>query len=510
MNRNRRHFIKSAAGGVLTSVVAPFTSWAGATVKGTRYHDDLVEFDALGLAQLIKKKEISAGELLEVVIRRIEAVEPIINAISTQTFERARANADKISTDSTFAGVPILIKDMIDVGGVRRTDGSRLLLTNVPQKNVAYINGVEASGMNIVGMTNVPEFAQLGIVTNNSAFGKSRNPWDLSKSTLGSSGGAAAAVAAGILPLVHGTDGGGSNRLPASANGVFGMKPSLERMLSGEANGGHSQLKTNQAISRTVRDSAALFNETEDKSGKIFKPVGLVEGPNKRRLRIGFAGNMKGGLKSEAGVMRAMESSTKLLQDLGHEVVLVEMPIDFEEFFKNFNGAFLRRFGVFSDMATGFSGRSAADSGLLDPWTASLIGYGASISEDEERRGLAYLAKVPGMFEALFEKVDILMSPVMPVVSVGSDELRPVDKVNDSHLEFLQQRMQFTASSNVAGIPAMSVPLHWERSSGLPVGTMFQSAIGNDRMLYELAFELEEARPWRSKWAPYSVKHIPI
>ena len=102
------------------------------------------------------------------------------------------------------------------------------------------------------------------------------------------------------------------------------------------------------------------------------------------------------------------------------------------------------------------------------------------------------------------------MSPVMPVVSVGGDELRPVDQVNDSHLQFLQDRMQFTAPTNVAGIPAMSVPLHWEQSSGLPVGTMFQSAIGNDRMLYELAFELEEARPWKNKWAPYSVKHIPI
>lgn len=510
MNRNRRGFIKSAAGGVFASVAAPLTSWAEATVKGARRHDELIDFDALGLAQLIKKKEISAGEMTELIIRRIEAVEPIINAISTRTFERARGKADKIPLDSTFAGVPVLIKDMIDVGGVRRTDGSRLLLTNVPQKNVAYIDGVEAAGMNIIGMTNVPEFAQLGIVTNNSAFGKSRNPWDLSKSTLGSSGGAGAAVAAGILPLVHGTDGGGSNRLPASANGVFGMKPSRERMLSGEADGGHSQFKTNQAMSRTVRDSAALFNETEDKSGKVFEPVGLVEGPGKRRLRVGFAANMKGGLKSDAGVLRAMESSAKLLQDLGHEIVEVEMPIDSEEFFKNFNGAFLRRFGVFSEMASGLSGRSAADSGLLDPWTASLIAYGASITEEEERNGLAYLAKVPGMFGALFEKVDILMSPVMPVVSVGGDELRPVDLVNDSLLEFLQDRMQFTAPTNVAGIPAMSVPLHWEQSSGLPVGTMFQSAIGNDRMLYELAFELEEARPWKSKWAPYSVKHIPI
>lgn len=497
-------------GGAAAAVISPFVSWAESAPPRLRQHDELIDFDALGLAGLIKKKEISANELTEVIIRRIEAIEPIINTITTRTFERARKRAPKISSESTFAGVPILIKDMIDVGGVRRTDGSRLWLTNVPEKNVAYIDGVEAAGMNILGMTNVPEFAQLGVVTNNSAFGLSRNPWDLSKSTLGSSGGSAAAVAAGIVPLAHGTDGGGSNRLPSSANGLFGMKPSRERMLSGEADGGHNPFKTNQAISRTVRDSAALFNETEDKSGRKFEPVGLVGGPAKRRLKIGFAANIEGGMKIEAGVRNAMESSAKLLEEMGHEVIEVAMPINSDEFFSNYNGAFLRRFGVFAEMAADLSGVPAERSNLLDPWTVSLIAYGATITEEQEKKGLEYLAQVPAFFETLFEKIDVLMSPVMPVVSVGGNELRPVDRVNDSLLEFLQHRMAFTAPTNVAGIPAMSVPLHWDQHSGLPVGTMFQGALGDDRTLYELAFELELARPWKSKWAPYSAKYIPV
>ena len=175
------------------------------------------------MAELIKKGELSSVEVVELTIRRIEAVEPIINAITTRTYERALKNAETISKDTTFAGVPILIKDMVDVGGVRRTDGSRMMLSNVPADNVMYIDGVEAAGMNIIGMTNAPEFAQLGIVTNNTAFGSSRNPWDLSKSTLGSSGGSAAAVASGMVPMAHGTDGGGSNRLPACAQGLFGL-----------------------------------------------------------------------------------------------------------------------------------------------------------------------------------------------------------------------------------------------------------------------------------------------
>ncbi|NEP87558.1 MAG: amidase [Okeania sp. SIO2C2] len=475
-----------------------------------RESDELIDYDALGLAQLIKAREITARELVEVVIRRIEAMEPIINVLTTPTFERALEKADQIPLNSTFAGVPILIKDMIDVGGVRRTDGSRLQLTNVPVRNVRYIDGVEAAGMNIVGMTNVPEFAQLGIVTNNSAFGLSRNPWDLSKSTLGSSGGAGAAVAAGILPLVHGTDGGGSNRLPACANGVFGMKPSRERMLSGESDGGHNPFKTNQALSRTVRDSAALFNDTEDKSSRVFEPVGLVTGPSTRRLKIGYAASIRGGLVVEEPVRKAQENVVRLLQDLGHEVVEVTFPVNEVEFFTNYNGAFLRQFGTVAESTEILSGRAAAESGLLDPFTASLIEYGASITDEQEAQGQAYLAKVPGFYIDTFESIDILMSPVMPVLFVEGDALTPNDRVNDSTLEFLQNRLAYTAPTNVAGNPAMSVPLNWNDESGLPIGTMFQAAIGNDKMLYELAYELEEARPWKEHWAPYSVKYIPV
>ncbi len=505
---SRRKFLASASAAAIS--LSALSIPASTVFARPRQLDQLIDYDALGLAELIKKKEISAKELVEVVIRRIEALEPIINCITTRTYERARQKADTIPSNTVFAGVPILIKDMIDVGGVRRTDGSRLWLTNVPEKNVAYIDGVEAAGMNIIGMTNVPEFAQLGVTTNNMAFGLSRNPWDLSKSTLGSSGGAAAAVAAGILPLVHGTDGGGSNRLPSCATGLFGVKPSRGRMLSGEADGGHNPFKTNQAISRTVRDSAALFNETEDKSGKKFKPVGLISGPSKRRLKIGIASDVDGGMVIDAEVRSAMESSAMLLQELGHEVVEVTFPVNSGEFFSNYNGAFLRRFGIFAETAAELTGRAAMESGLLDPWTVSLIEFGASVTHEQEKKGLAYLAHVPKSFASLFETVDILMSPVMPVLSIGVDELLPTDRVNVSYLQFLQNRMAYTAPTNVAGIPAMSVPLTWDPVSGLPVGTMFQAAIGNDRMLYELAYELEEARPWKNQWAPYSAKHIPV
>lgn len=502
----RRSFLKSTAAAVGTAAAA---LRSGPAFAAPRVRDEFADYDALGMASLIKSGEISAREAVEITIRRIEAMEPIVNAVTTRTYDRAFEKAERISPETTFAGMPIMIKDMVDVGGVRRTDGSRMMLSNVPAENVEYIDGVEAAGMNIVAMTNVPEFAQLGIVTDNTAFGPSRNPWDLSKSALGSSGGAGAAVASGMVPMAHGTDGGGSNRLPPCVQGLFGMKPSRGRMLPGEAGGVHGPVKTNQAISRTVRDSAALFVHTEDPNGP-FPPVGLVTGPSKRRLRIGFARQIRGGVDVEPAVAAAQEKTAILLRDLGHEVVEAEIPVRHDEFFENYNGAFLGRFGVFSDRARALSGSEAADSGLLDPFTASLIAYGAGIPEDVQAAGLKYLATVPAAYAEAFTRVDVLLSPVMPFLSIDADALTPQTRVNDAVLAFLQNGLSYTASANVSGHCAMSVPLNWDPESGLPVGSMLQAAAGNDGLLYELAFELEQAMPWKDRWAPYSIKNIPI
>ncbi len=503
----RRALLRSTVGAI--ALATPLPAIVRPASAAPRAVDEFIDQDALGMAELIKSGEISAREAVEITIRRIEAMEPIVNAITTRTYERAFEKAETISKDTTFAGMPILIKDMIDVGGVRRTDGSRMMLSNIPAENVMYIDGVEAAGMNIIGMTNVPEFAQLGIITHNSAFGATRNPWDLSISALGSSGGAATAVASGMVPLAHGTDGGGSNRLPPGAQGLFGMKPSRARMLPGEAGGVHGPFKTNQAISRTVRDSAALFVHTEDPNGP-FPTIGLVTGPSRNRLRIGFALTLDGGEPVHPAVVAAHVNTVQLLQDLGHEVVEAAIPLNAREFFENFNGAFLGQFGVVSDQAMAIAGTSALDSGLLDTFTASLIEYGSNIPADVQAAGLEYLARVPQFFEQAFGEVDLLLSPCMPFLSIDADALSPDTMVNDSVIDFLQAGLSYTAPVNVSGHAAMSVPLNWDPETGLPVGSMFQAATGNDRMLYELAFELEEARPWKDRWAPYSCKYIPV
>lgn len=504
---SRRRVLKNIIGTVSYAALAPAV--AKPLQASPKRSDEFIDYDALGMAELIKAGQISAREAVEITIRRIEAVEPIVNAVTTRTYERAFEKAETISMDTTFAGVPILIKDMIDVGGVRRTDGSRMMLSNVPAENVPYIDGVEAAGMNIIGMTNVPEFAQLGIITNNSAFGATRNPWDLSISALGSSGGAATAVSSGMVPLAHGTDGGGSNRLPTGAQGLFGVKPSRARMMPGEAGGVHGPFKTNQAISRTVRDSAALFVHTEDPNGP-YPRIGEVTGPSTNRLRIGFALTLDGGKSVHPSVVAAQENTVQLLRDLGHEVVEVAIPTNALEFFENFNGAFLGQFGVVADQARAIAGTNARDSGLLDTFTASLIEYGSNIPAEVQAAGLEYLATVPGLYAEVFSEIDLLLSPCMPFLSIDANALSPDSIVNESVINFLQAGLSYTAPVNVSGHAAMSVPLNWDPETGLPIGSMFQAATGNDRMLYELAFELEEARPWKDRWAPYSCKYIPV
>ena len=175
---NRRGFSKTLASTLIASAAARTASWGKGALRQPAELDQLVGYDALGLAGLLKKKEVTPLEIVDVVIRRIEALDPALNFMTTRAYERAREKANSIPLDSRFAGVPILIKDMVDVGGVRRTDGSRLLATNIPKENVKYIDGVERAGLNIVGMTNVPELAG-GLTTDNDLFGATRNPWNL-------------------------------------------------------------------------------------------------------------------------------------------------------------------------------------------------------------------------------------------------------------------------------------------------------------------------------------------
>jgi amidase len=500
----RRSFLMASAA---TASVIGMQPVAG--LAQTRRMDELIEEDATGLAERLRAREFTQAELVETFIRRIEVMNPALNFMTNTAFDRARSKVDTIPLDAPFAGVPILMKDMIDIGGLPRTDGSRFMLKNVPERSVEYVEAVEAAGFNILGQTNVPEMASF-IITNNDVFGATRNPWNPDYSVFSSSGGSAVAVAAGVVPMAHGTDGAGSNRLPPSATGIFGMKPSRGRMRSGEADGSHDVAKTNQMLSRTVRDSSLAFSLTESLSGDPFPPVGYIAGPSDRRLKVGLVVDEGKLIATDPEVSEAQRKVAHLMQSLGHEVEETPWPVDANEMADAYAKFFGGKVGALKQAVELASGKPLMESGLLTRFLASNIESSAAISPEDIAKGRAFLDKLVPVFADVFQKYDVLLAPVAPVVAPPLYEHSPDELFSDELSQYVAARLKFTSPINFAGCPAMSVPLSWSADLGIPIGSHFIAAEGNDRLLYELAYELEEARPWRNIWAPFSLKYVPV
>ncbi|MDO6797210.1 amidase [Shimia thalassica] len=502
--QTRRSFLKRTAAAASVVGMGPVNALAQ-----TRRMDELIDEDATGLAERLRAREFTQSELVETFIRRIEVMNPALNFMTNPAFDRARVKADTIPLDAAFAGVPILMKDMIDIGGLPRTDGSRFMLKNVPKRNVDYVDGVEAAGFNILGQTNVPELASF-IITNNDVFGATKNPWNPDYSVFSSSGGSAVAVASGVVPMAHGTDGAGSNRLPPSATGIFGMKPSRRRMRSGEADGSHDIAKTNQMLSRTVRDNALAFSLTESQSGDPFPPVGFVSGPSDRRLKVGLVVDDGKLITTDAEILEAQRKVALLMQNLGHEVEETPWPVDANVMADAYSNFFGGKLGGLKSAVEGATGKTVMESGLLTRFLASNIEASAKISPEEIAEGRAFLENLVPVFASVFEKYDVLLAPVAPVVAPSLYEHTPDELFTDELSQYVAARLKFTSPINFAGCPAMSVPLSWSSDLGIPIGSHFIAAEGQDRLLYELAYELEEARPWKNIWAPFSLKYVPV
>ncbi|MTI16027.1 amidase [Rhodobacteraceae bacterium RKSG542] len=506
-NFTRREFVATVATATVGATALANGVVAASPSRPTAL-DEFVDYDALGLAKLVKSKQASPKELLEASIRRVEALDGTLNALTTRLYERAMDRAATISPDSPFAGVPTLLKDTVDVEGVRRTDGSKLFLTRVGTTTAPYIKALEKAGLNPFGLTNQPELAAQAI-TDNEAFGPTRNPWELERTPMGSTGGGAVAVAAGYTPIVHGTDGGGSNRMPPHACGILGMKPTRGRMVPGEGTGEHDFFRTHQALSRTVRDNAKLAALTEDPSATHLPPMGWVEGPSKNRLRIAMTTVNFFGTDADPTVKEAIEKTATLCEELGHSVEIISNPVNGHDFYRAYEAVLVQKFPYLADLVENLTGLPIEQSGLLTKSTATIANYASTLPDDAAEKGMAYIHQLTAEHLTFHEKFDIFLTPVVPheAPMIG-------DYTYDVAYEIAKERMQalmsFTPVANALGAPAMSVPLFWSSVSGQPIGSHFQAKAGNDRMLYELAYELEEARPWKDKWAPFSAKFIPV
>lgn len=449
--------------------------------------------DGVAIAAAIAAGETTALAEVEAAIARARAVEDQINGIVTETFEIARADAGGVLA-GPFAGVPSFIKDLIDWRGAPTLRGCRGLEGHVAATDSVFAARWRRAGIVSLGKSATPE-AGLISSTEPLSNGPTRNPWDVSRIPGGSSGGAAALVAAGVVPFAHASDGGGSIRIPASTCGVFGMKPSRDRLPYNEPGAAAPplQISVNHAVTISVRDSVELFRAAEVPGG-AYPALGEIQ-PLTRRLKIGFAPEPIGGTTLHSDTRAAIEDVAQLCRDLGHTVIDYTLPMDGPKFTDAFIMYWAAGAGEFARQVSAYSGKPVSPD-ILEPWTLGLANMAASRMDDLPGI-VGYLLAFEEEYHSFFSGLDILLTPVTgsPAVAIGEQAPdRDFDAVMDSVLSFVA----YTSPMNVAGAASMSVPLSWS-PSGLPIGAMFSGRRGDDRLLFELALELEAARPWAGR-----------
>ncbi len=496
-NQSRRAMLK--AGGAFAAF-APFVSACApasvleATGSVTPSKPGFV--DGVRMAELIASGEMTSAEAVEAAIARTEAVNPQINAIANETFASARADAET-ELGGAFAGVPSFTKDLLNRKDEPTLWGSRAFEGYVPIEDSPFAAAWREAGIISLGKTTTPE---MGLISSTEPLvtGATRNPWDTSRIPGGSSGGAAALVAARATPFAHASDGGGSIRIPASCCGLFGLKPSAGRLRSRSEGKPAVDISVNHAVTLTVRDSAALFSVAETNDGS-YPRLGAITEPVSRRLKIAYAPEPAASNTTlDPEVRSAMDDVAQLCIDLGHEVIDYSLPTDGDKFVDQFLMYWAAGAAQFAQDAAAFSGKPISPE-ILEPWTLGLAQMFAA-RQEEMPDIIAYLQAFGAEYDAWFNDFDLLLTPTLarPPVPIGEqDPAGDFDTVMESVLGFAA----YTAPMNVAGAASVSVPLSWTES-GLPVGAMFSGRKGDDGLLLELGYELESARPWIDRLPP--------
>lgn len=438
---------------------------------------------------------------MDAALARLEAVNPRLNLVAAADPERARAVARTIRPGAPFAGVPFLVKDLLATPGLPLGAGSRLLRGQPAPPASEYARALEDAGLVVLAKTTTSELGLLG-TTETLAHGATRNPWDPARSPAGSSGGSAAAVAAGVVPMAHASDGGGSIRIPASVCGLFGFKASRGRLRDAGLPPGLplAFMVSEGCVSRSVRDSAGLLLATQRTDAlaphRPLAAVDLAPRARPRRLRIGVFERSASGLAPHPDVARALASARALCERLGHETVDAAAPAyDLEAMRDAFflvAGAGLVPLVAQVAQAAG----EAALPHLLEPLTLELAARARGRGPGALRAAMEVMLGAGAAMEAVAAGFDVTLCPTIPMPPFELGVLSPMRP--DEAMAFTERLASYTAIHSIAGLPAMSVPLHWT-PAGLPVGCHFAARAGEDALLFELAHALEEAAPWRDR-----------
>ncbi|WP_436496602.1 amidase [Actinokineospora sp. HUAS TT18] len=462
-------------------------------------------FDATALAEIVHLRVLRPVDLVRDAVQRIECLNPELNAVITTGYEKAIETACRIDPDLPFAGVPILIKDLsCDVDGLPCTEGSAFLRGHVSRGDQEYVRRLRAAGFVILGKTNTAEFG-LAPTAEPRLFGPTANPWDPTRTTGGSSGGSAAAVAAGMVPVAHGNDIGGSLRIPASCCGLFGLKPTRARNPLGPRSGdGLFGMLAAHVLTRTVRDSAALLDVTAGPAvgdpcwappheGTWVAEVGRRPGA----LRIAVTRRDPDDQPVDPECLAALDDAVGLLESLGHKV----FERDMTELTPAVGSAIGRLFGASVDWIIRFWSRELGrEPGPddLEPLTRLYWERGRHVTGGELLLCHTVIQDFTRALAEATETFDLWLSPTVAQLppklgAMADDDPRAAEAVAAGFVAFP------LVTANLTGRPAMSVPLFWT-DGGLPVGVHFLGKAGGEGPLLRLAAQLEQARPWAHRW----------
>lgn len=496
--------------------------------------EEYVKHDATALADLVRTGAVSPAELLETAIARAEAVNPRLNAIVTPLYEQGRQMLTDLPPGGAFRGVPFLLKDLgLEWAGTPLKSGSRSYQNRVSAVDSEVVKRLKSAGLVFFGKTNTPEFGRTPY-TESVLYGPAHNPWKLTHSPGGSSGGSAVAVAAGIVPAASASDGGGSIRIPASCCGLFGLKPSRGRASLGPGRGeSWGGALAEHALTRSVRDSAGLLDAVAGPlAGDPYwlpapeRPFVDEVGREPGRLRIAFSTqSLMPSQPTDPTCVGAVRETVRLLESLGHTIDEVPLPYEktlvTESFFLNVLAETAATFRDLSD----YLGRPVRRSDVeLNTWAQGRLAEAFTAAD------LAYQKRrwnVPSRrMGQLHETYNLFLTPTLPrppiatgtfqnsaseerllklVDSLGALKYLKGSKIVDDLAERSLGYISFTVITNITGQPSMSVPLHWS-ADGLPIGVMFAARLGDEATLFRLAGQLEQVRPWFDKVAtgPFS------
>jgi amidase len=462
-------------------------------------------YDAIGLSELVANRDVTPGELLETALARLDAVNGTLNGVITDLRDEARAAAGQGLAAAPLSGVPYLVKDIgMVMKGVRTCAGSRVFKDAAPSPvDSALVSAYRDAGLNLFGKTNTPEFG-MAAVTEPVAFGVTRNPWNLSRTAGGSSGGSAAMIAAGVVPAAHGNDGGGSIRIPASCCGLFGFKPSRGRVSASPLGDAWCGFSVNHALTRSVRDSALLLDVScQPVPGDTYwlappqTPYLKEAGRDPGKLRIGYVPGALMPGEIERPVADATREAAKLCESLGHHVEEARIEVDFETAAARANAIVLANVALMLTREGERRGHPVTR-GELESVAWIAWQRGKQMPATEVMDSFFTLYNFGLAIARVFEKYDVLLMSTLGRLPVPVGELSPADVEEEAYNKALYRFIPNTQPFNINGSPAMSVPLAMS-ADGLPIGIQFAAKPGAEALLFRLAGQLEAARPWAQR-----------